>query len=335
MMRIGLIGYGAWGRCHARALAEQAGVRLAAILCHGEASAAAARADHPDAVVVRDQAAFFVLALDAVDIVSPNHTHAEYAVRALEAGCHVMVEKPLANSLADCDRVIAAAGDRLICVNHELRVSTQWGGIGEAIASGAIGVPMAATYSLFRRPFRPGADGWRHDAARVGSWVLEEPVHFFDLLQWYFAGHGDPVSLRADASAGQGGLLSNLTATVRYASGAFFTVTQMLGGFEHHCALDIVGSAGALRSWWSGADARITTPVAGMAMLRDGAMAPEEQVFPQSGEIFELREHLRRSVAGIRAGISPMSAAEARRSVVLCLAAEAACRTGETVALRF
>ncbi len=332
-MRVGLIGYGAWGRCHARALATLEGVTLAGILCHGAESAAAAAADYPAVPVLRDRDALLALDLEAVDIVAPNHAHAEYALAALAAGIHVMVEKPLATTLADCDRIVAAAASsgRLVSVTHELRASSQWGMIGKTIASGAIGLPMAATYALFRRPFRPGAGGWRHDATRVGSWILEEPVHFFDLLLWYFAAHGEPVTIRADA--GTGTLPANLSATVRYASGAFFTITQILSGFEHHCALDIGGSDGALRAWWSGADARTTTPVAGLSLLRRGAEAPEDLAFPHSGEIYELTEHLRRSIDGFRAGVSPLDATQARRAVRLCLVAEEACRTGRAVSL--
>jgi len=336
-MRVGVIGYGAWGRWHAKALADLPGVTLGGILCHGDASAAAAQSDFPAVPVLRDRAALLALPLDAVDIVTPNHTHADHAVAVLAAGMHVLAEKPLANTVADCDRILAAAAaaKRCVSVNHELRVSTQWGMIKDEVTKGAIGTPMAATYALFRRPFRGGAGGWRHDPARVGSWVLEEPVHFFDLLLWYFAAHGDPATLRADATTTPGGLQANLSATVRYTSGAFFTVTQLLTGFEHHCALDIGGTDGALRSWWSGGDARITDAAAGLSILRQGADAPERHEFPESGEIFELREHLRRSIAGFARGESSMPASEARRAVILCLAAEEACRTGATVELAF
>ena len=336
-MRIGLIGYGAWGRCHARALVGLEGVGLAAILCHGAESAAAAAADFPGAVVTRERDAFFGLGLDVVDIVAPNHLHADYALAALGRGMHVLAEKPLATTRKDCDRIVAAASarGRLVSVNHELRVSGQWGMIRREIEAGAIGTPMAATYSLFRRPFRPGAGGWRHDRARVGSWILEEPVHFFDLLLWYFAEHGDPVSVRGDGGITTDGLQPNMTATVRYASGAFFTVTQILSGFEHHASLDIAGSQGALRTWWSGADARVAHAEAGLSILRRGATAPMRIEFTESGEIFELAEHLRRSLVAFREGSSPLDAAEARRAVLLCLAAEEACRGGTTVALDF
>lgn len=335
-MRVGLIGYGAWGRCHARALDGLPGVTLAAILCHGDASAAEATADFPGVAILRDRASFLAMPIDAVDIVSPNHTHAAMALAALDAGKHVLAEKPLANSVADCDRIIAAAhaAGCQVSVNHELRVSQQWGMIQREIETGAIGTPVAANYTLFRRPFRPGASGWRHDPGRVGSWILEEPVHFFDLLLWYFAEHGHPDSLRADANAGYGGLQSNLTATARYASGAFFTVTQLLSGFEHHCALEIGGSDGALRAWWSGGDARTTTPTAGLSILRRGAALPETHTFAHSGEIFELTELLRRGIAGFAAGVSAMPPEDARRAVMMCLAAEKSCRTGTAVTLR-
>ena len=82
LMRVGLIGYGAWGRWHAQALAGIEGVTLAAILCHGADSAAAARADFPDVPVLRDRAAFLALEMAAVDIVSPNHTHADHVLAA-------------------------------------------------------------------------------------------------------------------------------------------------------------------------------------------------------------------------------------------------------------
>ena len=60
------------------------------------------------------------------------------------------------------------------------------------IDAGAIGEPQYALIELWRRPYRLGADGWRYDINRVGNWILEEPIHFFDLARWYFAGVGDP-----------------------------------------------------------------------------------------------------------------------------------------------
>jgi myo-inositol 2-dehydrogenase/D-chiro-inositol 1-dehydrogenase len=176
---------------------------LCAVFCHGDASAAAAAAELPGVAIYRDYQRMLEEApAEAVDIVVPNMLHADFACAALAAGRHVFLEKPLATTVADCDRVIAAArsAGRVVALNHELRVSQQWGAIRREIASGAIGRPRYASFTLFRHAFRLGSSGWRHDPARVGSWILEEPVHFFDLLMWYFAGLDDPVAVRAQGN---------------------------------------------------------------------------------------------------------------------------------------
>lgn len=60
--------------------------------------------------------------LDVVHVLTPPATHAEITIQALKRGCHVLVEKPLATSVEDCDRIAATAAteSRLVCVNHSL-----------------------------------------------------------------------------------------------------------------------------------------------------------------------------------------------------------------------
>ncbi len=331
-MRIGLIGYGAWGRCHASALLHLEGVTLASVLCQGAVSAAAAEAELPGIAVVRSLEALLAHDLDAVDIVAPNHLHADLAVATLGVGRHVLLEKPLATTIADCERIIAASRGSgcLVNVTHEMRASPQWGRIRQEIAEGAIGRPRFASFTLFRHPFRAGSAGWRHDRARVGSWLLEEPVHFFDLLLWYFAESGDPVSLHA---AGDGDALAdNITVTVGFADSAAFTVTQMLGGFGHHCSLALSGTDGAVRAWWSADTARSAAPSFALE-IRRGRSEPEAVAIAASGEVIELEAQLAAAVVGLREGRSVLPPEEAMKSVRLCLAAEAACGSGQALAL--
>ncbi len=54
-----------------------------------------------------------------------------------------------------------------------------------------------ANLTLFRRPFRGGAGDWRITRDTVGSWILEEPIHYIDLLLWYFRERGLPVEVSA------------------------------------------------------------------------------------------------------------------------------------------
>ena len=69
-----------------------------------------------------------------------------------------------------------------------MRLSSLWGKVKELIDAGAIGRPLYAADRALAEAVPPGADGWRYDIQRVGNWILEEPIHFFDLARWYFQG---------------------------------------------------------------------------------------------------------------------------------------------------
>ena len=108
-LRYGLIGFGRFGRLHAGAIERTDGAALGAICAASEASAAAAAKAHPQARVVRAWRELVAdPALDVIDVVAPNHLHAAMAIEALEAGKHVLLEKPMATSAADCARIIEA-----------------------------------------------------------------------------------------------------------------------------------------------------------------------------------------------------------------------------------
>src|SRR5262245_30181246 len=171
-MTFAVAGYGALGRFHARSIADTVDGRLVAIAAHSEANARAAQTDFPDAAVHREwETLIRDPAIEAIAIAAPNHLHAPIAVAALEAGKHVLVEKPMANTLADCDRIVAVAkhSKGQLSVGLQCRLSPQWGSIRALIADGTVGRPQHVHISLFRHPYRQGADGWRYDRARVGS----------------------------------------------------------------------------------------------------------------------------------------------------------------------
>lgn len=339
-MRFGVIGYGAFGRWHARCIDSISETELVAIGAHGEASSKAAREDFPHAAVYRDYRQLLAdTGIEAVSIVVPNHLHAEVGIAALESGKDILLEKPMANTIADCDRLLDAArrNNRLISLGFELRVSLQWGRIKQLIESDAIGRPRYANLSLFRHPYRPGADGWRIDPARVGSWILEEPVHFFDLLMWYFEDLGDPVSVRAAGTpSGKGrGAYDNFSTLLTFANGAYATITQSLSGFGHHLVLEISGEKGAIRSWWSAANARSLEPQHELQVLRAGADEPEIIALEKSGEVFELEEQIRRTAQAFANRQALVGGEAGRKRVIVCLQAEQAVAEGRELALEF
>ncbi|MFL5139549.1 MAG: Gfo/Idh/MocA family protein [Microvirga sp.] len=339
-MRFGLIGFGAWGKLHAQAIGKAPGAELAAIACASEASAQAAREAYPQARVGWDWRALVAdPSLEAVDIVVPNHLHAEMAIAALDAGKDVLLEKPMASTIAECEQILAAVRrtGRVLSVGHEFRISTQWGFIKRLIAAGEIGDLLYANVSLFRFPYRQGSGGWRYGRDTVGSWILEEPVHFFDMLMWWFAGVGDPASVQAFGnSKGRGaGMYDNFSAVMRWPGGPYALVTQTLAGFEHHHVVEVVGREGSVRTWWSGTMDRTLTPKHELKVQRKGASACEIVELGPSGEVFELEEQLARVVEAFRERRPLVSAEEARKTVMVCLEAERAVAEGTEIALRF
>ena len=335
-MTFAVAGYGAWGRFHARSIAGAADGHLVAIAARSDANARAAQADFPDAAVHREwEELIRDPAIEAIAIAAPNHLHAPIAVAALEAGKHVLVEKPMANTLADCDRIVVAVkrSKAQLSVGLQCRLSPQWGRIRGLIEDGTIGRPQHVHISLFRHPYRQGSDGWRYDKARVGSWILEEPVHFFDLALWYLARSETPVAVRA-LGAGEPGLQPVLSVLMRFPDGATAAVNQVLAGFEHHQTVELVGTAGAVRATWSAGTARSLEPATTLRLKRAGQETFEDLPIAQSGEVFELAKQAQASIAAFRAGRPLVSAEEGRAAVAVCLAAEeSAKRGGELIAV--
>jgi myo-inositol 2-dehydrogenase / D-chiro-inositol 1-dehydrogenase len=334
-MRFAVVGFGAWGRFHARSIAKAPNAELAAIVANSDVNAVAAGEEWPNAAILRDWRQ--VLAdptIEAVAIVTPNHLHAEIAVAALEAGKHVLLEKPMATSTADCDRIVAAAraSGRVLTVGHELRLSPQWGRIRALIDEGAIGEPEHVHVSLFRFPYRQGSGGWRYDLDRVGSWILEEPIHFFDAMLWYRAGRGRPVSVSA-LGTGSAAMSHSLSVLVRFSNGATGAINQVLAGFEHHQTVEVVGSTGSIRSLWSGVMDRTFEPTASLRIKRAGAEREETIPIERSGEVFELEAQAEAAVAAFRSGRPIVSAEEGRAAVAMCLAAERSAHEGREIAL--
>ncbi|MBS7695947.1 MULTISPECIES: Gfo/Idh/MocA family oxidoreductase [unclassified Chelatococcus] len=333
--RVALAGFGAWGQMHARALAAIPEADLVAIYCHGDTSAMAAAELAPGVPVFRRYDDLLAsIEPGVVNIAVPNDQHAAFAMAALKAGHHVFLEKPLGLSLEECDAVLEAAeaAGKAVAVNHELRVSHQWGKVREIIAAGDIGQLKHQHFSLFRHAFRPGSGGWRRDPARVGSWILEELVHFVDLVLWYARENGPPVRLLAQSTS-PSGLSDTVSVLMTWADGSTALVTQCLAGFQHHTLLEIAGDAGAIRTWWAGAYDRTAHPTFALEVQRRGSTEVETIAVPQSGEIFELEENMRQALHGFRTGESVMPARDARDAVGLCLAIEQSIRAGGAVEL--
>ncbi|MGH9172874.1 MAG: Gfo/Idh/MocA family protein, partial [Vicinamibacterales bacterium] len=258
-VRFGLIGFGLWGRHHARAIAKTAGAELVAVAARSDEGRAAAKKAHPDCHVLADWRDLLRRDdLDVIDVVLPSHLHFEVGEAALQAGRHLLLEKPMAIRSAECRRLTELAREQglLLGVGFELRLSELWGKMKRLIDAGDVGEPLYAVIELWRRPYRPGSEGWRFDIDRVGSWILEEPIHFFDLARWYFGSAGEPQAVYACANSKQPGhpeLHDNFSAVLKFPGGGHAVITQTLAAYEHHQAAKLTGTQGTLWGSWSGA----------------------------------------------------------------------------------
>ncbi len=132
--------------------------------------------------------------VQAVDICTPTHLHKPLALSALAAGKHVLVEKPMALSAADCDAMIQAAREagRVLMVAQVLRFFPEYAAARARLLSGALGPVRAASFR--RRCAAPAWGGWLKDPERSGGGILDLLIHDLDFCQHVF---GNPGSIRA------------------------------------------------------------------------------------------------------------------------------------------
>jgi myo-inositol 2-dehydrogenase/D-chiro-inositol 1-dehydrogenase len=338
-VKFGLIGYGLFGSHHARAIDQNAQTELTAIAVKSEASRQSARAAHPQTEVVADYRSLLANPqIDVIDIVVPNYLHFEIARDALQAGKHLLLEKPMALSVRQCDELIEIAENnrRIIAINHELRLSSLWQGVKQLIDQGAIGDVRFALIELSRFPYRPGSAGWRYNIDQVGNWILEEPIHFFDLALWYLESCGRPTSIYAQANARDAShpeLRDNFSAIVNFPNTAYAIVSQTLSAFEHHVTAKVSGTAGTIWAQWSAADARSDRTE---FSLRYGLGANIKSVTLEkpTGELLELAEQIEAIANAIKHEAPvPCSGSDGRWSTLLCLAAQDSVDSGRIVTL--
>lgn len=202
VLDVALVGYGYAGRVlHAPLITHTPGLRL-----HTVVSSAPERvhADHPQTRVVATPAdAFADAGVDLVVLATPNTTHAPLAIAALQAGRHVLVDKPMATSLDEARRMVAAARDsgRVLSVFHNRRHDSDFLALRQLLDEGRLGEVMEL-HSHFDR-FRPQVpDRWRDRAGPgAGLWFDLGP-HLVDQVLQLF---GMPETVQADIAAQRAG----------------------------------------------------------------------------------------------------------------------------------
>ncbi|MEG1543556.1 MAG: Gfo/Idh/MocA family oxidoreductase [Tannerellaceae bacterium] len=138
------------------------------------------------------------LPIDVINICTPNGLHAPMALQAVESGRHVVIEKPMALTLSDAEKVVYASlkyHRQVFCVMQN-RYSPPSVWIKEMVESGRLGkiymVQLNCYWNRDERYYKAG--GWHGDAALDGGTLFTQFSHFIDIMYWLF---GDICSIQA------------------------------------------------------------------------------------------------------------------------------------------
>ena len=189
-IRVALVGCGKVGHIHAACVQREESADLVGV-CDTDPERAATFAAQYGGRPFTDVATLLrETHPEAVLTATPHPLHAAPAIQAATAGAHVLVEKPLAANLADCDAMIAAArksGVQLGVISQR-RLYEPVRRMKGAIDAGKLGRPALGVFIMYswRDPAYYRSDPWRGQWASEGGGVLvNQSPHQFDLLQWF------------------------------------------------------------------------------------------------------------------------------------------------------
>ena len=183
-LRILVVGCGHMGVSHARAYHKMSGdFEIVGLVSRGPASRQKLNAEFDGRYA---EFADFADALartkpDAVCISTYAETHAEYAIAAMEAGAHVFLEKPVADNIADCERVLAAAKrlNKKLVVGYILHVHPSWQKFTELART--LGKPLVMRMNLNQQSSGPNWETHKN-LLRTTSPIVDCGVHYVDVM---------------------------------------------------------------------------------------------------------------------------------------------------------
>jgi predicted dehydrogenase len=189
--------------------------------------------------------------LDFVDICVPPSAHAHVALAALDAGLHVLCEKPLATTVAEARTMLSKAGDvqRVLLPAHNYRHAPVVKAVRRILADGPVGKIHLVTLDTFRNTHARGVtewkENWRRDPQYSGAGIgMDHGSHTFYLaFEWL---RSYPTAIAATMSARDGGVEDTLSATVTFPTGtAIATLTWRAG--MRKVIYTLHGESGAIR----------------------------------------------------------------------------------------
>jgi predicted dehydrogenase len=274
-VRVGLVGLGSMGSRHFQCYQKNSGAVIVAVCDRNDrklsgdwtrttsnlSDGSAGKVDLSGIKTYEDPSKLIADPdIDLIDICLPTPQHASLSVAALRSGKHVLCEKPMARTAAECLEMeqVARESSRQLMIGHCLRYWPHYVRAHEVIWSRAYGnVRYARFYRSSHTP-RWSSNQWLIDEEQSGGVVLDMHIHDVDAALWWF---GKPQGITADGVL-MDGLPMTVDALWHYPDGALVSLhgswdnngSPFQYGFKvvmEHATLDYDGTAGSLQLWQS------------------------------------------------------------------------------------
>lgn len=337
VLNVGLIGCGRVAPRHTQSLAEIEGARLVAVADVIESRShkfavqygVDSYTDYHRLLDRRD--------IDLVNICVPSGLHKQIAIETMQTGKHVLVEKPIALSLADADQMIAAAqatGKRLGVVLQN-RYNPPMQDLRRAVDAGQLGRLLLGNATVrWYRPQEYYEDGWHGTWAMDGGALMNQSIHHIDALQWLM---GKPQSVFAYA----GTLAHRMeaedvgVAVIRFAGGALGAVEGSTITYPENLegSIALFGERGSAKVGGTALNRKVIWKIEG-ELEHERELLTREQVDPPSVYGSSHKAVIMDLIEAILQDREPRTnGKEARKSLALVLAIYESARTGRPVEL--
>jgi len=269
-LRYGILGAANIARQFTRGVAGSALARVEAVASRNAAKAAAFAAE---CGIPRHHGSYEALladpAIEAIYIPLPNDMHCDWAIRCVQAGKHVLCEKPMAVSVAECKAMTKAAAKagRELRIGFNNRAHPALQKLVKAIAAGRFGEALEARVQVYH-PYPAPPPAWRQNRKRSGGWAIGDVgTHLLDVLRWM---------MQSEASAVSGHLTNrcwgfktddHAQVSVRFRNGAIGAITACTGAGGGAPRVEFYGTKGyfALRGGLFGMAGDLETGLKGQA----------------------------------------------------------------------
>jgi phthalate 4,5-cis-dihydrodiol dehydrogenase len=229
MLGVGILGAGFFGAYHARAVAALKGARVVAACAEDLSLAEAFTAEHGGKAYGDWRAMLDDKSVDVVAIAAPHHLHCQLAMAALQADKHVLLEKPMALSVAECSRIIASAeaSRGKLMVGQIMHFVWPCLVAREILDRGELGRPVTGSSSLLKTWMESNRRGWHLDPATGGGMLMTAGIHALDQLVWLMDCRVGSVSAALSTSFHDQKADDSAMMLLRFADGRFGQVASI------------------------------------------------------------------------------------------------------------